>query len=71
MEHLISARFVIVKEQSAREIVTDLAGVYGHEALSVGSEEMAQTFRQWESHLEDHPWSGRLPQNDLCESVRA
>jgi hypothetical protein len=48
-QHVV-VRFLTLKKLSARDITAELEGVYGHEVLSFGGEEVAQTVRQWENH---------------------
>jgi hypothetical protein len=65
-------RFFPLKKLSAKDMRAGLEGVYGHEALSLSAG------KKWHERSatgrisgEDDLASGRPPQSDLCESMRA
>jgi transposase len=72
MEQRAVVRFLTLKKLSARDIMAELEGEYGHEALSLSAvKKWRKRFVNVRITLEDDPRSGRPPQCDLYESLRA
>jgi transposase len=71
MEQRAVVRFLTFKMLSARDIMAELEGIYGHEALS-GSmvRKWLKRFVNGKITLEDDPWSERPRQSNLSESLR-
>jgi hypothetical protein len=61
---------VNLKKRCAKDIMAELEGAHGREALSFGDEEKSRHFANGSITLENDPRSGRSPQSDLSESVR-
>jgi hypothetical protein len=72
MEQRAVVRFLTLKKLSARDIIADLEGVYGHEALSLSAmKKWRKRFVNGRIALEGDPRSTRPPRSDFCESLRA
>jgi hypothetical protein len=72
MKQGAAVRFLILKRSSAKGVWADLEGVYGLEALCLSPvRKWRNGFANGRIALEDDPRSGRPPQNDLSESIRA
>jgi hypothetical protein len=72
MEQRVVVRFLTLEKPSAKGINAELGCVYGHESLCLSA------LKKWRKRLanrritpEDGPRSGRPPQSDVSESLRA
>jgi hypothetical protein len=71
-EQRVVIQFLTLKRLFARDVTAELEGVYGHEALSLSAvKKWRKRFVNGRITLEDDPWSGRPPRNNLYESLRA
>jgi hypothetical protein len=71
MERRVVVQILTLKNLSAKDITTELEGLYGHEVLSLS------TVKKWRKRfvnrritLVNDPQPGRPPRNDCCESLR-
>jgi hypothetical protein len=72
MEQRTVVQFLILKKLSARNITAELERRYRHEARSLSAvRKCRRRFLDDTLARKDDPQSGRPPQSDLCESLRA